>query len=146
MRRDERRRAIQLDELTDQPGERVDRVGLERLARGSSGGSTVTSRSASIVLPTPGGPDSSRWWPPVAAISSASRASGWPTTSARSGPDRGRARPTAAAPDAGGSGVAVLGARAYQSTTSRRRAGAVHGHAVDELGLADVLERHHDVP
>ena len=42
-------------------------------------------RWASIVLPAPGGPTNSRWCPPAAATSSASRAIGWPRTSARSG-------------------------------------------------------------
>ena len=35
------------------------------------GGSTVGMRRASIVLPMPGGPESSRLWPPATAISSA---------------------------------------------------------------------------
>ena len=42
-------------------------------------------RRASIVLPVPGGPASSRLCPPAAAISSARRARSWPRTSARSG-------------------------------------------------------------
>ena len=41
-------------------------------------------RLASIVLPAPGGPTNSRWWPPAAATSSARRACGWPRTSAMS--------------------------------------------------------------
>ena len=40
------------------------------------GGRIVTIRSASIVLPEPGGPPRSRWWPPAAASSTAARASG----------------------------------------------------------------------
>ena len=42
-------------------------------------------RWASIDLPVPGGPISSRLWCPAAAISSARRASGCPRTSAKSG-------------------------------------------------------------
>ena len=44
------------------------------------------SRSASIVLPAPGGPSRNRWCPPAAATSTAVRAECWPTTSARSCP------------------------------------------------------------
>ena len=43
------------------------------------------SRRASIVLPVPGGPASSRLCRPAAASSSARRARSWPRTSARSG-------------------------------------------------------------
>ena len=42
-------------------------------------------RRASMVLPDPGGPCMSRWWPPAAATSSARLAIGWPLISARSG-------------------------------------------------------------
>ena len=52
---------------------------------GASGGRIPGKRRASIVLPVPGGPPSSRLWPPAAAISSARRARSWPRTSARSG-------------------------------------------------------------
>ena len=55
-----------------------------RASAGSSGGSSPASRWASIVLPLPGGPQSSRWWPPAAAISRARRPWGCPLTSARS--------------------------------------------------------------
>ena len=48
---------------------------------------------ARSVLPEPGGPMSSRPWPPARAISSPRRASVWPRTSHRSGP--GAARPRA---------------------------------------------------
>ena len=41
----------------------------------SSGGSSPGSRSASMVLPAPGGPSRNRWWPPAAATSSARRPS-----------------------------------------------------------------------
>ncbi len=41
----------------------------------SSGGSRAGMRSASIVLPLPGGPSSSAWWPPAAATSIAVRPS-----------------------------------------------------------------------
>src|SRR5919199_1370441 len=49
------------------------------------GGRIDGRRRASIVLPTPGGPESSRLWPPAAAMVSASMSSTWPRTSARSG-------------------------------------------------------------
>ncbi|KAF1021333.1 MAG: hypothetical protein GAK30_01954 [Paracidovorax wautersii] len=49
------------------------------------GGSTPAKRWASSDLPEPGGPTSSRPWPPAAAISSARRAAIWPLTSRRSG-------------------------------------------------------------
>ena len=51
----------------------------------SSGGSSPARRCASIVLPLPGEPTRSTWWPPAAAISSARLATGWPRTSLRSG-------------------------------------------------------------
>ena len=51
----------------------------------SSGGSRPGIVRASSVLPEPGGPISSRPWPPASAISSARRASSCPRTSARSG-------------------------------------------------------------
>ena len=109
-----------------------------------NGGRTVTSRSASIVLPTPGGPAMRRWCPPVAASSMARRASGCPTTSARSGPDRWTAGLTSRVA-AGGSGSPRSAARC---TSARRRPGdasAVDDDPVDELGLRDVLQRHDDV-
>ena len=61
------------------------------LRRTSAAAGFRRSRRASIVLPAPGGPTSSRLWPPAAAISSARRASGWPRTSARSGCGTGAA-------------------------------------------------------
>ena len=64
-----------------------------RAAAGSPG-----SRRASIVLPVPGGPASSRLCRPAAAISSARRARSWPRTSARSGSGGSAALPFAAAP------------------------------------------------
>src|SRR5690606_33750718 len=51
----------------------------------SIGGSRPGRREASRVLPQPGGPQSSRWWSPAAAISSARRAWSWPRTSRMSG-------------------------------------------------------------
>ena len=51
----------------------------------SSGGSSPGSRSASIVLPAPGGPVRNRWCPPAAATSTARRPAACPTTSPRSG-------------------------------------------------------------
>ena len=50
-----------------------------------SGGRRPTRRSASIVLPEPGGPIIRRWWRPAAATSMARRPRAWPRTSARSG-------------------------------------------------------------
>ena len=49
---------------------RVHRGDLERCCRGRAAGSSPGSRSASIVLPAPGGPVISRWCPPAAATSS----------------------------------------------------------------------------
>ena len=70
---------------------RVDARHLERLVVVEVG-QHPGSRRASIVLPAPGGPTSSRAWPPAAASSSARRASGCPRTSARSASGaRGRA-------------------------------------------------------
>lgn len=53
-----------------------------------SGGMRVGMRSASMVLPAPGGPVHRTWWPPAAATSMASRAVCCPTMSARSWPRR----------------------------------------------------------
>ena len=71
VRRPERRRA-------DQPGSRAAgspaaewmRV-VSRASASASAGSSPGRRAASIVLPAPGGPRSSRWCPPAAATSSA---------------------------------------------------------------------------
>ena len=51
----------------------------------SSGGSSRGIVRARSVLPEPGGPTSSRPWPPASATSRPRRASSWPRTSARSG-------------------------------------------------------------
>ena len=72
----------------------------------SSAGKTPVKRCASIVLPEPGAPTSSRWWPPAAAISRACRATGWPRTSARSG-GGGASSPTGG-PGSTGHGVSVV--------------------------------------
>ena len=56
-----------------------------RISAGSSGGSSPGSRAASIDLPAPGGPISSRLWLPAAAISSARLAVSWPLMSVSSG-------------------------------------------------------------
>ena len=70
---------------------------IEATAAVSSASASVASgsrpgrRDASRVLPQPGGPLISRWWPPAAAISSARRAWAWPRTSAMSGADAGAA-------------------------------------------------------
>ena len=68
-------------------------------SRGSSGGRIEGSRRPSIVFPVPGGPASSRLWPPAAASSSARRARSCPRTSARSG---GSGSPTSSGGSAGG--------------------------------------------
>ena len=60
------------------------RVASMRLRCGRASGSSPGRRLASMVLPAPGGPIMSRWWPPAAAISRALRTTGWPRTSARS--------------------------------------------------------------
>ena len=57
-------------------------------------------RRASMVLPPPGGPMSSRECAPAAAISSARRASAWPCTSHRSPSAAGRACPSSSRADA----------------------------------------------
>ena len=71
----------------------------ERVSAGMIDG----SRRAASVLPAPGGPTSSRLWPPAATISSARRSAGWPLRSRRSGPAACAAatRPDRAAPRAG---------------------------------------------
>ena len=141
-------------------------------ASGSSRGSTVGSRSASMVLPTPGGPSSSRWWPPAAQISAARRAVGWPTTSARSRPRasparRRRASAAATGPavrpgpwarrpgrdlTAGGAGRAVTSGRgraglAAQPGQQRAQAGRGHDpHARHQGRLGRVLRGHGDAP
>ena len=53
------------------------------------GGSNCTRRLASMVLPVPGGPVMSRWWPPAAAIESARLAWLWPRTSFSESPSFG---------------------------------------------------------
>ena len=52
---------------------------------GLSRGRIDGSRLASMLLPDPGGPTSSRLWPPAAAISRARLAFSCPLTSAKSG-------------------------------------------------------------
>ena len=61
---------------------------LERLVLVESAAGVPGSRCASMLLPVPGGPISSRLCSPAAAISSARRAPAWPRTSARSGTAR----------------------------------------------------------
>ncbi|CAB4875099.1 unannotated protein [freshwater metagenome] len=53
-------------------------------SRASRSGKMSTSRSANIVFPAPGGPSKNMWWPPAAAVTSASTTSGCPTMSDRS--------------------------------------------------------------
>ena len=108
---------------------------------GASGGSRPGSRRASMVLPAPGGPVSSRWWPPAAATSRAKRPSGWPRTSARSGGGQvaRRRRPgrRAAAP------ATRLSPRS--AATSVRRSGTpAHQVAAEQVGLAGAAGRHDD--
>ena len=81
-------------------------------ASSSSSGRIDGSRSASIVLPAPGGPNRARWWPPAAATSRPYRPSSWPATSARSGPV-GRRRP------ASGGGGSSSGPAPRTKSTSR---------------------------
>jgi hypothetical protein len=57
----------------------------------SSGGRRPGRRSASIVLPAPGGPARNRWCPPAAATSTARRPTACPTTSPRSATGAGSA-------------------------------------------------------
>src|SRR5260221_9369750 len=66
-------------------GDGVDSRYLERLlARQRRQDAWKPPRS--IVFPVPGGPTSSKLWPPAAASSSARRPRSWPRTSAKSGP------------------------------------------------------------
>ena len=106
----------------------------------SSGGSSPGSRSASIVLPAPGGPVRNRWCPPAAATSTARRPAAWPDDVAqvgrrRRGPAAGRAR------------ARVSGARpARWSTTSASVVGGQHLDAVDQRRLVGVRRRDDDLP
>ena len=78
VRRAERRRAKQRL-LGRRAGRRRSGCASPRApSSSSSGGRMPGRRRASIVLPVPGGPASSRLWPPAAAISSARRARSWP--------------------------------------------------------------------
>jgi hypothetical protein len=61
--------------------------------RGSRSGNNPGRRAANIDFPEPGGPTSSRLWPPAAAISSARRAVSIPFTSLMSGQARTSATP-----------------------------------------------------
>ena len=65
VRRAKRRARVEL--ALAQAGGVVDGRDLERRRRASSGGRIVGRRCASIVLPQPGAPNSSRLWPPAAA-------------------------------------------------------------------------------
>ncbi len=104
--------------------------------RASSGGRSPGSRRASIVLPVPGGPASSRLCRPAAAISSARRARSWPRTSPRSG--CGTAMPRASAATGSGSSAP----RRYDAASARWRIGI----ALDagERGLGGGLGRAHE--
>jgi hypothetical protein len=75
--------AYESGSLTEEARDRVDPSDLERLL-GRQGGRIPGSLWASIVLPDPGGPTSSRLWPPAALTSSARLAVGCPLTSLRS--------------------------------------------------------------
>ena len=102
-----------------------------------SSGSSPAIRCASIVLPVPGGPTSSRWCPPAAATSSARRASSWPTTSARSWQRCGRQGGRWARPRQHRRPL-----EPGQHLSERRR--AVHVDPVDERRLGQrVLGHHH---
>ena len=110
----------------------------------SSAGSSPGSRSASIVLPAPGGPASSRWCPPAAAISSASSASCLarrPRRGRGTGAGGGRARQRHrhlrdARP---------CSSAAYAGTSSARSPTGCTRDAGDEAGLGRVGDRDHDV-
>ena len=65
------------------------KAALTRASSASIGGRMPGRRCASIDLPVPGGPMSSRLCEPAAAISSARLAPAWPLTSRRSGPGSG---------------------------------------------------------
>ena len=84
---------------------------------GSRGGRIPGRRRASIVLPVPGGPASSRLCRPAAASSSARRARSWPRTSARSGN-------AGSCPFSGGSyGDGSASPRRYAAASARCRTG-----------------------
>ena len=102
------------------------------------------SRSASMVLPAPGGPSSDRLCPPAAQISAASRASAWPSTSARS---FFRARAGAGAGSGDGSFTEAgwgCGPPRSQTMTSVRVLAPITPDAGDQDGLREVVRRDHD--
>ena len=104
----------------------------------SSGGSSPGRRWASIVLPEPGEPTISRWWPPAAAISSARRATGWPRTSARSGG-------TGSSTPADGPGSSGHSARPRSAATTSARVDAdAHAAGGRHVGLGRRRARHDD--
>ena len=107
-----------------------------------SSGRTPTSRSASIVLLTPGGPVREQVVPADAASSTTSRASFWPTTSARSPPGdrvcRCRGVPTRPA------GCLLRALTAYARRV-RPGGGGMNGHPFDKASLGDTRGRHDDM-
>ncbi len=76
VRRAERRRGQQRAAVGQHAGHRMDRGDLQRRRGVQAGQDRSGCRSASMVLPAPGGPSRHRWWPPAAQISAARRAAG----------------------------------------------------------------------
>ena len=102
----------------------------------------VGSRRASMVLPHPGGPVRSRWWPPAAVISSARRAVARPRTSARSTGSTSRSSGSGGGGSGSGQGCSPL-RQARRSPSVRCRADVEAG---DERRLVRVGRRDDDGP
>ena len=102
--------------ISDAPAPRVPATECTRVTSSAclpvSGGRMPGRRRAAMVLPLPGGPNSSAWWRPAAAISSARFSRSWPRRSAKS--------PSAAT---------AAGASAEASLRRRGAAGHVSGRA-----------------
>ena len=99
-----------------------------------SGGSSPGRRRASMLLPVPGGPISSRLWPPAAAISRARFAWGWPWMSRRS---------SAAAASGWRPSAAIDGAQRLGALEVARHARA-DGRPADRLAAQDGRPRRPD--
>ena len=119
-----------------QPGDRPGLARLEGLGRGSGPAGSSLSRRASMVLPAPGEPTSSRLCPPAAAISRTRRACACPRTSARSTRSAGAVAAGVAAATSGG----VQVPRRNPMTSSTRSTGTTRTRPTSR-GLGGVRER-----